>query len=293
MPDKIAVIFDLDGTLIDNNSFHIKAWQEFYKKRNRTLTEEEYKEHFNGKTNTDVLAYVFEHTLSPQENETYTTEKEDLYRSIYEPHIQPIKGLLNFLQLLQDAKIPIKDGKRVLPNGEIFTIEFLLDEPSFQPHHATFIKNLGQLGIEASIRLIDAVQYRARVESFDFDMTTMRLSMSPTPGDSLRPYFTSHAAATKGSYNLAGVANPAIDALVDKAIGAETRTDLTIACRALDRVFRAGRYWVPQWFRSTHPIAYWDMFAHPPKPARYAQGTGAPENWWYDAAGAAKLEQAK
>ena len=79
-------------------------------------------------------------------------------------------------------------------------------------------------------------------------MTTMRLSMSPTPGDSLRPYFTSHAAATKGSYNLAGVANPAIDALVDKAIGAETRTDLTIACRALDRVFRAGRYWVPQWY---------------------------------------------
>ena len=137
------------------------------------------------------------------------------------------------------------------------------------------------------------MQYRARVESFDFDMTTMRLSMSPTPGDSLRPYFTSHAAATKGSYNLAGVANPAIDALVDKAIGAETRTDLTIACRALDRVFRAGRYWVPQWFRSTHPIAYWDMFAHPEKPARYAQGTGAPENWWYEPAKAAKLEQAK
>ena len=52
------------------------------------------------------------------------------------------------------------------------TVEFLLDEPSFQPHHATFIKNLGQLGIEASIRLIDAVQYRSRVEAFDFDMTT-------------------------------------------------------------------------------------------------------------------------
>jgi microcin C transport system substrate-binding protein len=137
------------------------------------------------------------------------------------------------------------------------------------------------------------VQYRARVEAFDFDMTTMRLSMSPTPGDSLRPYFTSHAAATKGSYNLAGVANPAIDALVDKAIGAETRNDLTIACRALDRVFRAGRYWVPQWFRTNHPIAYWDLFAHPPKPARYAQGTGAPDNWWYDAATSAKLEQAK
>jgi microcin C transport system substrate-binding protein len=200
-------------------------------------------------------------------------------------------------QLLQEAGLAVKDGKRMLPNGEIFTIEFLLDEVSFQPHHATFIKNLGQLGIEAAIRLIDAVQYRARVESFDFDITTNRLSMSATPGDSLRPYFSSQAAATKGSYNLAGVASPAIDALIERAIGAETRSDLTNACRALDRVFRAGRYWVPQWFRSSHPIAYWDLFAHPPKPARYAQGTGAPDNWWADPAKspdkAGKSEQAK
>jgi microcin C transport system substrate-binding protein len=196
-------------------------------------------------------------------------------------------------QMLQDAGCVVKDGKRLLPNGEVFTIEFLLDEPSFQPHHATFIKNLGQLGIEAGIRLIDAVQYRARVEAFDFDMTTERMSMSATPGDSLRPYFSSQSAATKGSYNLAGVATPAIDALIEQAINADTRADLTFACRALDRVFRAGRYWVPQWYRSTHPIAYWDLFSHPEKPPKYAQGVGAPENWWYDAAKAAKAEQAK
>ena len=196
-------------------------------------------------------------------------------------------------QLLQEAGLEVKDSKRRLANGEVFTVEFLIDEPSFQPHHATFIKNLGQLGIEASIRLIDAVQFRARVEDFDFDITVERLSMSPTPGDGLRPYFSSQSAATKGSYNYAGVANPAIDALVEKAIGAETRTDLTVACRALDRVFRAGRYWIPQWYRSTHPIAYWDQFSHPEKPPRYAQGVGAPENWWYDAAKATKLEQAK
>ena len=196
-------------------------------------------------------------------------------------------------QMLQDAGLVIKDNKRVLPNGDVFTIEFLLDEPSFQPHHATFIKNLGLLGIEASIRLIDAVQYRARVEEFDFDVTVERMSMSATPGDSLRPYFSSQAATTKGSYNLAGIANPAIDALIEKAIGAETRSELTTACRALDRVFRAGRYWIPQWYRSTHPIAYWDVFSHPEKTQRYAQGVGAPQNWWYDAAKAAKQEQAK
>ncbi len=196
-------------------------------------------------------------------------------------------------QLLADAGLVIKDGKRLLPNGEVFKIEFLVDEPSLQPHHAPYIKNLGTLGIEATLRVVDAVQYRARVEDFDFDMTIERFSMSATPGDGMRPFFSSQAAATKGSYNLAGIASPVIDALIERILGANTRADLTIACRAFDRVFRAGRYWVPQWYRTSHPIAYWDVFDHPAKPPRYAQGVGAPENWWFDANKAAKLEQAK
>lgn len=196
-------------------------------------------------------------------------------------------------QLLNEAGLVIKDGKRLLPNGEVFKIEFLLDEPSLQPHHAPYIKNLGTIGIEASLRIVDPVQYRARVEDFDFDMTITRFSMSATPGDGMRPFFTSQAAATKGSYNLAGIANPAIDALVEKIIAADNRADLTIACRAFDRVFRAGRYWVPQWYRTNHPIAYWDLFDHPAKLPRYAQGVGAPELWWSDPNKAAKAEQAK
>jgi microcin C transport system substrate-binding protein len=196
-------------------------------------------------------------------------------------------------QLLQDAGLVIKDGKRLLPNGEVFKIEFLADEPSLQPHHAPYIKNLGTLGIEATLRVVDPVQYRARLEDFDFDMTIERFSMSATPGDGMRPFFSSQAAATKGSYNLAGISNPAIDALIEKIIGADNRADLTVACRAFDRVFRAGRYWVPQWYRTSHPIAYWDLFGHPEKPPRYAQGVGAPENWWFDASKAAKAEQAK
>jgi microcin C transport system substrate-binding protein len=196
-------------------------------------------------------------------------------------------------QLLQEAGLVIKDGKRVLPNGEAFRIEFLADEPSLQPHHAPYIKNLGTVGIEATLRIVDPVQYRARVEDFDFDMTIERFSMSATPGDTMRPFFSSQAAATKGSYNLAGIANPAIDALLEKIIGANSRAELTIVCRAFDRVFRAGRYWVPQWYRTSHPIAYWDVFAHPAKPPRYAQGVGAPENWWTDPDKVARAEQAK
>src|SRR6202158_3388107 len=196
-------------------------------------------------------------------------------------------------QLLQEAGLASKEGKRLLANGELFKIEFLVDEPSLQPHHAPYIKNLGTIGIEAAVRVVDPAQYRARVEDFDFDMTIERFSMSATPGDGMRPFFSSQAAKTKGSYNLAGIANPAIDALIEKILGAENRADLTVACRAFDRVFRAGRYWVPQWYRTSHPIAYWDVFAHPEKPPRYAQGVGAPENWWFEASKAAKAEQAK
>jgi len=216
-----------------------------------------------------------------------------------EPFVPPVSDgsgqdralLRKAQQLLQEAGLAIKDGKRLLPNGEVLSVEFLLDEPTFQPHHATFIKNLALLGVEANIRLIDAVQYRARVEDFDFDITTERLSLSATPGDSLRPYFTSQAAATKGSYNLAGIANPAIDALVERAIAAQSRAELTMACRALDRVFRAGRYWIPQWYSGKHRLAYWDVFSHPATLPRYAVGERT--IWWHDANRAAKLDQAK
>ena len=249
--------------------------------------------------NSDMVASG---TPSPEELKLLEPFRGQVPDEVFkEPFVPPVSDgsgqdrnlLRKAQQLLQEAGLPVKDGKRLLPNGEVLSVEFLLDEPSFQPHHATFVKNLGLLGIDASIRLIDAVQFRARVEDFDFDIAIERLSLSSTPGDSLRPYFTSQAAATKGSYNLAGVANPAIDALVERAIAAQSRAELRTACRALDRVFRAGRYWIPQWYANTHKLAYWDMFDHPEKLPRYASRAGTPELWWYDAAKAAKLEQAK
>jgi microcin C transport system substrate-binding protein len=191
--------------------------------------------------------------------------------------------------LLQQAGTVLKDGKRVTPKGERITIEFLSDEPSFQPHHLPFIKNLATLGIEASLRIVDPVQYNARTDGFDFDIAIERFQFSSTPGDGLRPYFTSQAAATKGTHNLAGIADPVVDALTEAIIAAPTRRDLIVACKALDRVFRAGRYWIPQWYNPAHRIAYWDMFGHPAAKPRYARGI--PETWWYDRDRAAKLER--
>jgi microcin C transport system substrate-binding protein len=196
------------------------------------------------------------------------------------------------VQLLADAGCAMKEGKRMTPQGEPFRIEFLLDEPSFQPHHMPFIKNLGTLGIEASVRLVDPVQFRARRDDFDFDVAIERFSFSTVPGDSLRPYFSSRAAATKGSNNLAGISDAVIDALVEQLIAADTRPKLVFAARALDRIIRAGRYWVPQWYANTHRLAYWDVFGHPANLPKYL-GAGAPDLWWSAAKSSPTGEAAK
>ena len=191
--------------------------------------------------------------------------------------------------LLQEAGFQVKNGKRVLPDGEPITIEFLLDEPSFQPHHMVFIKNLTTLGIDATVRMVDPVQFKKREDDFDFDLVVQRSSFSSTPGDSLRSYFSSQAANLKGSQNLAGISDPVIDTLIERIVAADNRPDLVTACKALDRVIRSGRYWVPHWYKASHWIAYWDVLGRPPTKPRYARGI--PETWWYDRDKAAKLDQ--
>jgi microcin C transport system substrate-binding protein len=193
-------------------------------------------------------------------------------------------------RLLQDAGYAVADGKRLLPGGGQFALEFLIDDPGLEPHHMPFIKNLAVLGINASLRLVDAVQYQRRRDQFDFDVVVERFGFSTIPGEMLRTHFSSAAAAITGSNNLAGIADPVIDALIDRIIAADSRPALVTACRVLDRIIRAGRYWIPHWYKPSFWIAYWDCFTRPATKPRYARGI--PETWWYDADKAAKLEKA-
>jgi microcin C transport system substrate-binding protein len=213
-----------------------------------------------------------------------------------EPFVPPVSDgsgqdrtlLRRASQLLQEAGYVIKEGHRVSPQRERLGFEFLVDEPSFQPHHMPFIKNLRSLGIDATLRIIDAAQMQQRLKDFDFDITIQRFGFSATPGESLRNYFSSQAAAVKGSQNLAGIADPAIDAMIDQVIAANSRVELTIACRALDRLLRASRLWIPHWYKASHWIAYWDTFGRPPSKPRYARGVL--ETWWHDPHKATKTE---
>jgi microcin C transport system substrate-binding protein len=192
-------------------------------------------------------------------------------------------------ELFNAAGWTVKDGKRVNAKGEPLQVEFLFFERASEPHHALYVKNLTALGVEATMRIVEPVQFRARVQEFDFDITVGRMVFTLTPGDTLANYFSSRAATTKGSFNLAGISDPVIDELIPKAIAADDRDSLNAACRALDRVLRAGHYWVPHWYKPSHWIAFWNMFDRPPIKPRYARGI--PETWWYDAEKAAKIER--
>ena len=265
-------------------------------------------------TNQNIMYGAYKRTFSVFQNSNLTAEgkpgpdelallepfrgkvPDDVFGEPFMPPVSDGSGqdralLRKASGLLQQAGYPVKDGKRVDAKGERVTFEFLIDEPSFQPHHQPFIKNLGVLGIDATLRIVDPVQYRKRVDDFDFDVTVQRFGFSTAPGDSLRSYFSSQAAAIKGSQNLGGIADPAIDALIEKIIAAGTRGELTTACRALDRVIRAGRYWIPHWYLAAHRMAYWDVFGFPAKKPGFSRGV--PETWWYDQEKAAKLERGR
>jgi microcin C transport system substrate-binding protein len=261
---------------------------------NKTIMYGSYKRTVSVFQNSDMMASG---VPTPEETALLEPFRAQLPAEVFgEPYSPPVSDgsgedrawLRKAAQLLADAGCPIQNGKRVLADGTPFTLEFLIDEPSFQPHHMPFIRNLKVLGIDASLRIVDPVQYRARRDDFDFDITIDRFGFSSTPGDSLRSFFSSQAAALKGSNNLAGIADPSVDALIETIIAAGSRPALVTACRALDRVIRSGRYWISNWYKASHWIAYWDVFGRPPAQPRYFRGI--PDIWWYDSAKGAKIK---
>ncbi len=200
------------------------------------------------------------------------------------------RGLLGqAFKMLQAAGCKRDGNVLKLPSGEPFRIEFLDFSGGLERHTQPFIKNLQLLGIDANFRVVDAAQYQSRVNDFDFDVITLRHGGDPTPGEGLRVTFGSEAAHTPGSQNMTGTADPVVDALIEKALNATSRADLTTICRALDRVLRSGYYWVPMWNNPAHWLAYWDQFGWPKQ--RPKLDPGVLSTWWYDEAKASQLKQ--
>lgn len=225
----------------------------------------------------------------PEELQLLEPFRDKLPAAVFGPaYVPPVsdgsgnlrEGLKQAGALLDAAGWKIVNGKRVNAKGEPLTIEFLNYEPAFERIVGPYIRNLKRLGIDANLRTVDPSQYESRVEAFDFDITTSRYVQRNTPGIELRGYFSSAAAAQPGSRNIAGINDPVVDALIEAVIGAKDRASLTVAAQALDRVLRSGHYWVPQWFKGVHTIAYWNKFGRPEVIPKYA--TGIIDTWWVD-----------
>ena len=189
------------------------------------------------------------------------------------------KNLRKARVLLQEAGWQISDGK-LMKNGELFTIEFLLVQPAFERIVAPYIKNLAKLGIEAKIRTIDPTQYQNRVTNYDYDAIVMSFGQSLSPGNEQRDYWSSAAADRPGGRNYIGIKDKAVDSLVESLIFARSRTELVTATRALDRVLISNHYIMPQWYAPHERLAYWQPLHRPQRMPKH--GLGFPTIWWKD-----------
>ncbi len=179
------------------------------------------------------------------------------------------------------------DGVRRNSNGEKFALEFLGSSPSFDRIINPFVENLRAAGIDATYTRIDPAQFTNRERSRDFDIITTSFPVSLEPsGGGLRQMFGSEH--VDGVFNDSGIASEGVDRLIDHIQDADTIEKLQTAVRALDRVLRAERIWVPQWFKAIHTVAYYDMFEHPEELPPYSLGHLS--FWWVDPDRARQLE---
>ena len=188
------------------------------------------------------------------------------------------KNLRMASKLLDEAGWEVSsDGLRKNSNGETLDVEILNDSQAFTRIIEPFIQNLISLGVNAKHTKIDNAQMTERERSFDFDIVTGNFPMSFTPGSGLKQYFGSET-ANVSIFNKAGIKSDVIDKLIEVIMSAKTRQELKISVRALDRVLRSYYFWIPQWYKNVHTVAYYDFYEHPENLPPYDMGLL--DFWW-------------
>ncbi|MCV3205902.1 extracellular solute-binding protein [Mesorhizobium sp. YC-39] len=175
--------------------------------------------------------------------------------------------------------------------GERLRVEMLAEDDGLVRIFSPWAENMKAIGIDASIRQVDSTQYEKRQSDFDFDFNLLHWSIGATPtADGLEILYDSRMANTPGQRNYPGTESPAIDALIQAAGKANSRTELITALRALDRVLRARLDWIPTYYLANHRVAYWDMFDFPEQKPDF--GFPVETLWWFDKGKAAKIGKA-
>lgn len=191
------------------------------------------------------------------------------------------ENLREALRLFGEAGYTLDGTRLVDANGEQFGFEILLNGPTIEPIALHLSENLNSIGANVTVRSVDSPQYVNRLRSRDFDVTYVSWAQSMWPGNEQRGFWGSTSADVDSSRNFLGIADPAIDAIIEKIVFAEDRETLEAATKALDRVLLAHHFIVPTYVITYARTARWNRFSHPDTLPYY--DIGFPTVWWWDA----------
>ncbi len=198
------------------------------------------------------------------------------------------QGLLSARSILLKAGFKYQNAVLVDHNNKPIKIEFLIHQDGLQRTLMPYIRNLKKLGISVNIRQVDVPQYMERTRRSDFDMTTLVMPQSLTPGNEQAQMWSSQAADEVGNYNFSGIKDPVIDDAIQKLIRAPNREQLIIRTKVLDRLLRAGYYQILTYGNDQDWLAYWNMYQQPTIKPKLSLGL---DYWWVNPQQAQKVAQ--
>jgi peptide/nickel transport system substrate-binding protein len=179
---------------------------------------------------------------------------------------------------LSKAGYRLQDETMVGPGGKPLAFEIMLNGKAGEAVAAAWQRTLGRLGIKVTLRGVDSAQYLQRQRTYDFDAMLMTYTSSLSPGTEQAFRWGSASANADGTYNFAGVADPAIDAMIDHLLKARSEEEFVTAVRAYDRLLLSGAYVVPLYYQPDQWVGRWARIAHPEVTPIY--GYQLP-TWWY------------
>jgi peptide/nickel transport system substrate-binding protein len=182
--------------------------------------------------------------------------------------------------LLQAAGYQLKGAQLYAPNGQAVQLEIIVQRREDERLALAWRRMLAQIGIDLSVRLLDASQYQRRLQTFDFDIIVYNYFASLSPGNEQAYYWGSEAATTQGSRNYAGLSDSGLDNAIEALTKARGSDDFITAARAVDRALMSSGYFVPLFHNPVQWVAAWHYVEHTDAHAPYGARV---DSWWVNA----------
>jgi len=181
-------------------------------------------------------------------------------------------------RLLQEAGYTLKNGKLInAASQRQLAFEILAVSTAQEGLFLSFARDVERLGIKVSVRVVDSSQYQQRLTDYDYDMIQNTWTSSLSPGNEQLFRWSTQSANVPGTYNYAGVRNPAADAMITALLAAKSEDDFVSSVRALDRVLLSGDYVIPLFFIPKQWLAFWTRLQHPEKTPLFGYSV---DSWW-------------